>query len=315
MSPAAEPADDGLTLTVAARLGLRTHQRTIRCDFALQQFPFHGLLYDSLFVTTSEGEIAPNIVTSFESNGGQQLNWLTFSVREDITFDDGTPLDAELIKANLDRRAPRAASSRTRSSSPGQEGEIAAVTVDRPLRGHHRLGLRRTVSRMPRSSCRTTSASSSVLPNGRRRTRPPSKPRQKARVRTRYDADAIHTRRHLRAAQEGGPLERRLRMRTTPSSSTSSPMTRHGRTRSCPARPTSRCGVRPRTGEPAGVRGRARQDRRHHGLGERSRQDRGARTRHSSSSRPASPCRWPSTARPSSTRCAPAPVAERPVLP
>jgi peptide/nickel transport system substrate-binding protein len=120
--------DDGLTLTVA----LETDYAPTTYNpqrVANTQFPFHSLLYDSLFVTSSEGEIVPNIVTEFATN--EEATELVFSLREDIVFDDGTPLDAELVKANLDRRLTEEMQAYT-IFGEGQEGEIADVVASGP---------------------------------------------------------------------------------------------------------------------------------------------------------------------------------------
>lgn len=124
----AEPTDDGLTLTVAldSDFAPTTYNPT---SFALQQFPFHSLLYDTLFATTSDGEIAPSLVTEFSTS--EDFRQLTFSLREDAVFADGSPLDAELVKANLDRRLTEDLQSYGLFEA-GQEGEISEVTVDGP---------------------------------------------------------------------------------------------------------------------------------------------------------------------------------------
>jgi peptide/nickel transport system substrate-binding protein len=97
--------------------------------FSNTQYPFHSLLYDSLFVTSSEGEIVPNIVTDFATNEAGTA--LSFTLRDDIVFDDGSPLDAELVKANLDRRLTEDMQAYG-IFEEGQEGEIADVVVDGP---------------------------------------------------------------------------------------------------------------------------------------------------------------------------------------
>lgn len=64
------------------------------------RFGLH-LVYDRLFTITSKGEVKGMLVTSWEySDDGQAL---TMRLRDDVTFRDGTPLDAEVVRANLDR--------------------------------------------------------------------------------------------------------------------------------------------------------------------------------------------------------------------
>ncbi|MEE2057201.1 ABC transporter substrate-binding protein [Rhodococcus artemisiae] len=58
-------------------------------------------IYDRLFTITSAGEVEGMLVDSWEySPDGQQL---TMQLREDASFRDGTPLDAPVVKVNLDR--------------------------------------------------------------------------------------------------------------------------------------------------------------------------------------------------------------------
>ena len=57
----------------------------------------------SLFVTQPDGTVEPSLVTEFENNADNTQTTLT--LRDDVTFTDGSTLDAELVKANLDRRS------------------------------------------------------------------------------------------------------------------------------------------------------------------------------------------------------------------
>jgi len=67
------------------------------------QFFFFSALYDSLFVTQPDGTVEGSLVTEFENNAENTQTTLT--LRDDVTFTDGSTLDAELVKANLDRRS------------------------------------------------------------------------------------------------------------------------------------------------------------------------------------------------------------------
>jgi peptide/nickel transport system substrate-binding protein len=67
------------------------------------QFTFFSALYDSLFVTQPDGTVEPSLATGFENNADNTQTTLT--LREGVTFTDGSTLDAELVKANLDRRS------------------------------------------------------------------------------------------------------------------------------------------------------------------------------------------------------------------
>ncbi|NBE99817.1 hypothetical protein FE391_40580 [Nonomuraea sp. KC401] len=56
-------------------------------------------VYDRLVTITPEGEIAPMIAESWKKKGGKEV----FTLRSGATFHDGTPLDAEAVRANLER--------------------------------------------------------------------------------------------------------------------------------------------------------------------------------------------------------------------
>src|SRR5690554_35098 len=58
-------------------------------------------LYETLFELTPEGDIVPHLVSDYEfTNDGLGLN---LTIRDDVTFHDGTPLTAEIVKGSLDR--------------------------------------------------------------------------------------------------------------------------------------------------------------------------------------------------------------------
>jgi peptide/nickel transport system substrate-binding protein len=58
-----------------------------------------ALVYEGITQQTAEGEAAPGLAESWEYNEtGDQV---TFSLRDGLTFSDGTPLDAEAVKASL----------------------------------------------------------------------------------------------------------------------------------------------------------------------------------------------------------------------
>lgn len=58
-------------------------------------------VYDRLIYASPEGEYEPQLATEWSLN--EDLTVLTFELREGVTFHDGTPLDAEAVKTNLDR--------------------------------------------------------------------------------------------------------------------------------------------------------------------------------------------------------------------
>ncbi len=58
-------------------------------------------VYETLTVYTPENTVAPGLATSW-SVSDDGLSW-TFTLREGVTFHDGTPLDAAAVKASFDR--------------------------------------------------------------------------------------------------------------------------------------------------------------------------------------------------------------------
>ncbi|WP_116998973.1 ABC transporter substrate-binding protein [Desertimonas flava] len=56
-------------------------------------------LYDTLVVLLPDGTVGPNLAESWTVDGQS----ITFTLRQDVAFHDGTPFDAEAVKYNLDR--------------------------------------------------------------------------------------------------------------------------------------------------------------------------------------------------------------------
>ena len=105
-------------------------------------------LYDSLFVTQPDGTVEPSLVTEFENNADNTQTTLT--LRDDVTFTDGSTLDAELVKANLDRRAT-SRSRPTAPSPPGQAvGDHRRDGAGRADRRHHLGGAADDAGEQPR---------------------------------------------------------------------------------------------------------------------------------------------------------------------
>ncbi len=63
--------------------------------------PYFQAVYDTLIHRNPDGSHSPWLATDWEYDEARTT--LTLTLREDVTFDDGTPLDAEAVKANLDR--------------------------------------------------------------------------------------------------------------------------------------------------------------------------------------------------------------------
>ncbi|MGY1735778.1 ABC transporter substrate-binding protein [Geodermatophilus sp. SYSU D00684] len=82
---------------------------------------YYQAVYDTLLRLDENGEPAANLVTewSFDETNTR----LSLTLRDDVTFTDGTPFDAEAVKANLE-------SARTKQGEAGSAlGSVASVEV------------------------------------------------------------------------------------------------------------------------------------------------------------------------------------------
>lgn len=90
---------EGGTLTVAQTGVMETLDPHTANTF--QTLRALGLVYDSLLEVNSDLEVVPGLAKDYKySNGGQTL---TLTLREGLTFHDGTDLTAEDVKASLER--------------------------------------------------------------------------------------------------------------------------------------------------------------------------------------------------------------------
>jgi peptide/nickel transport system substrate-binding protein len=96
----------------------------IRVAAAQRQF-MEGL-YDTLLDLQPDGSTGPGLATAFEYNADNTV--LTLTLAEGVTFTDGSTLDAELVKANLDRRSDPALSTYSAIAKGGAQ-EITSVDV------------------------------------------------------------------------------------------------------------------------------------------------------------------------------------------
>src|SRR3546814_4592804 len=63
--------------------------------------PFWFLVFDRLTQMNTQGEIEPMLATEWTvAEDGKEV---TFTLRDDVTFNDGPAFDAETVKANLER--------------------------------------------------------------------------------------------------------------------------------------------------------------------------------------------------------------------
>ena len=79
-----------------------------RAQLAISGIQVVAAIYDTLTVPNDKGEVVPYLAKSVTPDA-EHTTW-TITLRPDITFHDGTPLDADALKLNLDsyRGAPDA---------------------------------------------------------------------------------------------------------------------------------------------------------------------------------------------------------------
>lgn len=63
--------------------------------------PYFQPVYDTLIKREADGTYAPMLATEWDYD--ESRTELTLTLRDDVTFDDGAPFDAEAVKANLER--------------------------------------------------------------------------------------------------------------------------------------------------------------------------------------------------------------------
>ncbi len=117
------------TDTAKLIIGLDSDQAALGYDplrYGSGQRMFFEGIYDSLFVLDEEGQVATDLVTSFEYNADQTQ--LTLDLDTSATFADGTALSAELVKENLDARDNPDLSAYA-GFAAGGENEIVDVTA------------------------------------------------------------------------------------------------------------------------------------------------------------------------------------------
>lgn len=121
------PATAGSEPVSGGRLVFAVNQEPLSLDVNLGRQNITGIIgrhfVDTLLSQASDGSIHPGIAT-YEVN--DDVTVYTFRLREGITFSDGTPLDAEAVKATFDRIVDPATAS---VAAVGVLGPYAATTV------------------------------------------------------------------------------------------------------------------------------------------------------------------------------------------
>jgi peptide/nickel transport system substrate-binding protein len=82
----------------------------------------HYQIYDSLVRVDSSGKITPWLAEKWETSGdGRQV---TFSLRKDVKYHDGTPFDGESVKWNIDRYRTTQGSARSGELAPIESVDV-----------------------------------------------------------------------------------------------------------------------------------------------------------------------------------------------
>lgn len=98
-SDESEDGSASTTFTIGSTVPIATAdpQKTTN----VYDYPWLFYVYDRLTYLDAEGEPQPMLAESWESTDGGKT--LTMVLRDDVTFQDGTPFDAEAVVANIDR--------------------------------------------------------------------------------------------------------------------------------------------------------------------------------------------------------------------
>ncbi|MGO4804773.1 ABC transporter substrate-binding protein [Arthrobacter sp. 2MCAF15] len=99
----------------------------LRVSDAQRQF-FEGL-YENLMTLQPDGSVGPGLATGFSYNADSTV--LTLTLKQGVTFTDGSTLDAALVKANFDRRTDPALSAYSAIAKGGAQ-EVTSVDVLSP---------------------------------------------------------------------------------------------------------------------------------------------------------------------------------------
>lgn len=85
-------------------------------------------VFDSLVWRTPEGELQPWLATSWEVS--EDNTTYTLQLRDDVTFHDGTPFDAEAVCVNFDRITDPATQSKSAISTLGDSYESCEASAE-----------------------------------------------------------------------------------------------------------------------------------------------------------------------------------------
>lgn len=117
-------------LTLTAIIGPTSYDIGQGAEYG-NRSPFFQAVFDTLLQKNGEGEIEPWLATDWEYNEDNTV--LTVTLRDDVEFTDGTPLDAEAVVGSLERfrdgTAPQAA---TLAGKEFAAVDATTVTITQP---------------------------------------------------------------------------------------------------------------------------------------------------------------------------------------
>ena len=117
-------------LTLTAIIGPTSYDIGQGAEYG-NRSPFFQAVFDTLLQKNAAGEIEPWLATEWEYNDDNTV--LTLTLRDDVEFTDGTPLDAEAVVASLERfrdgTAPQAA---TLAGKEFAAVDATTVTITQP---------------------------------------------------------------------------------------------------------------------------------------------------------------------------------------
>lgn len=117
-------------LTLTAIIGPTSYDIGQGAEYG-NRSPFFQAVFDTLLQKNGAGEIEPWLATDWEYNEDNTV--LTLTLRDDVEFTDGTPLDAEAVVASLERfrdgTAPQAA---TLAGKEFAATDATTVTITQP---------------------------------------------------------------------------------------------------------------------------------------------------------------------------------------
>jgi peptide/nickel transport system substrate-binding protein len=123
-----EPVQGG-TLVYGVEADTANAWAHYRASYATSGYVPLGAISDSLFTYTDKGELVPQLVETVEHND-DYTEW-TLTIKEGITFHDGTPLDGAAVKFNVDacRLAPLTAGAYSLIADITAEGQTVTFTT------------------------------------------------------------------------------------------------------------------------------------------------------------------------------------------